>query len=169
MNTLILPYFFSAAQGARIPQKVRERRCGQRKLYIVSQLWYGVDKFEAALEKVEFAPASKNYDCSCLRGRILLTYFTIQLMNKADIINAVHGKLGTTQRAAEEVVNTVFDAITQSLSKGEEVAISGFGAFAVRKREARMGVNPRTGQKIQIAATVTPKFKAGKALKDAVK
>ncbi len=90
-------------------------------------------------------------------------------MNKADIVSVVHDKLGTTQKAAEDAVNGVFDAIAQSLSKGEEVSISGFGAFSVKKRDARMGVNPRTGEKIQIGATVTPKFRAGKALKDAVK
>ena len=90
-------------------------------------------------------------------------------MNKADIVNVVHQKMGTTQKAAEETVNAVFDAITQTLAKGEEVSISGFGTFVVKKREARMGVNPRTGEKIKIGATVTPKFRAGKALKDAVK
>lgn len=90
-------------------------------------------------------------------------------MNKAALVDAVHEKLDTTKGSAEEAVDTVFDSITRALSQGEEVTISGFGSFQVRKRDARMGVNPRTGEKIQIAATKTPKFKAGKALKDAVK
>ena len=90
-------------------------------------------------------------------------------MNKADIVDAVHGKLNGTKKSAEEAVETVFDSITSSLSKGQEVSISGFGAFVVKKRGARQGVNPRTGEKIQIKATTTPKFRAGKNLKDAVR
>jgi len=67
------------------------------------------------------------------------------------------------------VVEAVFDTITKTLSKGEEVAITGFGTFRVVKRAARMGVNPKTGEKIQIAASIKPKFRAGKVLKEAVK
>lgn len=85
------------------------------------------------------------------------------------IVEAVHAKMGGTKRTAEDAVDTVFDTIMKSLAKGEEVSVAGFGSFIVKKREARMGVNPRTGEKIHIAATVTPKFKAGKALKTAVK
>ena len=90
-------------------------------------------------------------------------------MNKMGLVEAVHEKIEGTKKAAEDAVDTVFDTITKTLAKGEEVAISGFGAFAVKRRAARMGVNPRTGEKIQIAQTTTPKFKAGKALKEAVK
>ncbi len=90
-------------------------------------------------------------------------------MNKADIVDAVHGKLQGTKKSAEEAVDCVFDSITSALSKGQEVSISGFGAFVVKKRAARQGVNPRTGQKIHIAATTTPKFRAGKGLKEAVR
>ncbi len=67
------------------------------------------------------------------------------------------------------IVEAVFDTITKTLSKGEEVAITGFGTFKVAKRAARMGVNPKTGEKIQIAASIKPKFRAGKVLKEAVK
>ena len=63
----------------------------------------------------------------------------------------------------------MFETIQTALSKGEEVAISGFGTFSAKKRAARQGVNPKTGERIQIAATTVPKFKAGKGLKDAVK
>lgn len=90
-------------------------------------------------------------------------------MNKADIIDAVHAKLSGTKKSAEEAVDTVFDAIAASLAKGQEVSISGFGTFLVKKRAARQGVNPRTGEKIQIKATTTPKFRAGKNLKEAVR
>lgn len=62
-----------------------------------------------------------------------------------------------------------FEKITKSLAKGEEVGITGFGVFKTVKRAARMGVNPKTGEKIQIPAMTKPKFSAGKLLKDAVK
>ncbi len=74
-----------------------------------------------------------------------------------------------TKKAAQDAVDAVFDTVQATLAKGEEVAISGFGTFSARKRAARAGVNPKTGEKIQIAATTVPKFKAGKGLKDAVK
>ena len=90
-------------------------------------------------------------------------------MNKAGIADAVHAKIGGTKKTAEDAVDAVFDTITETLSKGEEVAISGFGNFIVKRRTARAGVNPRTGQKIQIGETKTPKFRAGKGLKAAVK
>ncbi len=73
-----------------------------------------------------------------------------------------------TKSQTEAVVDAVFDAITKSLSRGEEVALTGFGTFKVSHRSARAGVNPRTGEKIQIAAKTVPKFSAGKGLKDAV-
>ena len=85
------------------------------------------------------------------------------------LVDAVNEKIGGTKKQAEDAVDTMFDMITATLGKGEEVAISGFGSFLVKRRAARMGVNPRTGEKIQIGATVTPKFRAGKALKMAVK
>lgn len=90
-------------------------------------------------------------------------------MNKMGIVDAVHEKFGGTKKSVEDMVDMVFDTITSTLAKGEEVNVAGFGAFIVKKRAARMGINPRTGQKIQIAATVTPKFRAGKGLKIAVK
>ncbi|MBI2056479.1 MAG: HU family DNA-binding protein [Candidatus Sungbacteria bacterium] len=90
-------------------------------------------------------------------------------MNKTGIIDAVYEKIGGTKKIAEDAVETVFDSITAALAKGDEAAISGFGTFVVKKRAARMGVNPRTGEKIHVAATQTPKFRAGKGLKEAVK
>ena len=94
---------------------------------------------------------------------------TIIFMNKAAIVDVVGTKLDVTKKMAEDAVDLVFDTIMQCLAKGEEVSIAGFGVFLVKKRDARMGVNPRTGEKLQIKATITPKFRAGKALKEAVK
>lgn len=90
-------------------------------------------------------------------------------MNKIGVVEAVNAKMGGTKKSAEDAVDAVFDTITQALAKGDEVSISGFGVFVVKQRNARMGVNPRTGAKIQVPATKTPKFRSGKSLKDAVK
>jgi len=90
-------------------------------------------------------------------------------MRKPELVEAVQSAAGLdTKTQAEAVVDAVFDAITKSLSKGEEVALTGFGTFKVSRRSARQGVNPRTGEKIQISAKTVPKFSAGKSLKDAV-
>jgi DNA-binding protein HU-beta len=90
-------------------------------------------------------------------------------MTKDNLAEALAAKFELPKSKAVEMVNALFDTVTTSLSKGEEVSIAGFGAFKVSARKARSGVNPRTGEKIQIAATKVPKFKAGKGLKDAVK
>ena len=90
-------------------------------------------------------------------------------MNKADIIEEVHGVLGTSKADAERAVETIIASITETLKKGEEVSIAGLGIFVAKARPARTGRNPRTGESIRIAATRTPKFRAAKALKDAVK
>ena len=74
-----------------------------------------------------------------------------------------------TKKQAHDAVDAVFGAITKALSRGEEVSVAGFGTFRAVKVKARMGHNPKTGQKLQIPASVKPKFKAGKALKDAVR
>ncbi len=91
-------------------------------------------------------------------------------MKKTDLVEAVMKAANLeVKKQATEIVDAVFDIIVKSLSRGEEVAITGFGVFKVAKRAARMGVNPKTGEKIQIAASVKPKFRAGKLLKEAVK
>ena len=74
-----------------------------------------------------------------------------------------------TKAEGERAVEAVFDTIVKTLSRGEEVAITGFGTFRVVKRAARMGRNPKTGESIQIKASTKPKFRAGKVLKEAVK
>lgn len=90
-------------------------------------------------------------------------------MNKADIVEAVHGKLGSTKVAAEEVVDLVFGSITDALKKGEETSIAGFGIFVVKQRKARQARNPKTGEMVSVPETKVPKFRPGKALKEAVK
>ena len=89
-------------------------------------------------------------------------------MNKTELIAAVAEKTGLTKKDAERVVNATFETITAALAKGDKVAVSGFGNFEVKAREARVGRNPRTKETIQIPATRLPAFKASKALKDAV-
>lgn len=74
-----------------------------------------------------------------------------------------------SKKQAVAVVDALFDIITKTLAKGDEVKIPGFGNFRVAKRAERMGVNPKTGEKIKIAASIKPKFRAGKLLKEAVK
>ena len=89
-------------------------------------------------------------------------------MNKTELIAAVAEKTGLTKKDAERVINATFETVTASLAKGDKVAVSGFGNFEVKNREARVGRNPRTKETIQIPATRLPAFKAAKALKDAV-
>ncbi len=90
-------------------------------------------------------------------------------MNKADIINKVHETLGGTKSDAERAVDTVVSSIVDSLKEGNEVSISGLGIFSANMRAARQGRNPRTGESIEVPAMRVPKFRAAKALKDAVK
>lgn len=90
-------------------------------------------------------------------------------MNKADIIDKVHGVLGSTKADADRAVECVIDCIVGSLKNGEEVSVSGLGIFSTKARPAREGRNPRTGESIHIKASRTAKFRPAKALKDAVK
>lgn len=90
-------------------------------------------------------------------------------MNKADLANAVHAKLNGTKVQAEEVVETIIDEVVGALKKGDEVSIAGLGIFSTKQRAARTARNPRTGEAVQVAAMRVPKFRAAKALKDAVK
>ncbi len=91
-------------------------------------------------------------------------------MKKDGLVEAVMKAAGLeTKKSAQEAVNAVFDTIMKTLARGEEVGVTGFGAFRVVKAKARMGVNPKTGAKLQIPAMTKPKFRAGKELKDAVR
>ncbi|WP_255417946.1 HU family DNA-binding protein [Novosphingobium sp. P6W] len=92
----------------------------------------------------------------------------VPIMNKNDLISAVADSSGLTRSDATKAVEGVFEAITGSLKKGDEVRLVGFGTFSVAKRKASTGRNPRTGEPMEIKASSQPKFKAGKGLKDAV-
>ena len=91
-------------------------------------------------------------------------------MKKEGLVEAVMkmAKL-ETKKQAQEAVNAVFETIMKTLGRGEEVGITGFGTFKTAKSKARMGINPKTMEKIQIPARTKPKFKAGKELKEAVR
>jgi len=90
-------------------------------------------------------------------------------MNKQSLIDAVHEKIGGTKVQAEQAIDTLIESIVNSLKKSEEVSIAGLGIFSTKQRAARTARNPRTGEAIQVAAMKVPKFRAAKALKDAVK
>jgi len=90
-------------------------------------------------------------------------------MNKADLIQAVAEKSGLTKKESSSAVDAFINGISDSLAKGENVQLVGFGTFEVRSRKAREGRNPATGEAIKIKASKVPAFKAGKALKDKVK
>lgn len=90
-------------------------------------------------------------------------------MNKAELINAVAEKAGLSKKDAELAVNATIESITDALTKGDKVQLVGFGGFEVKERAARTGRNPKTREPIEIPASKMPVFKAGKALKDAVK
>ena len=89
-------------------------------------------------------------------------------MNKADLIEAVSA-VTSTKKEAGAAVECIIGAITKALKKKQEVTLIGFGTFGVRKRKARNGRNPQTGEKIKIKAKTVPIFRPGKALREAVK
>ena len=90
-------------------------------------------------------------------------------MNKTELISAVKEKTGFTGKDAEAAVKAVFDSVSEALAKGDKVQLIGFGTFEVRERAAKEARNPRTGETIKVDATKVPAFKAGQALKNAVK
>jgi nucleoid DNA-binding protein len=89
-------------------------------------------------------------------------------LTKADLIDAVADEAELSKRKAGEVVDLILNSIKAALQKGDRVALTPFGSFVVRARKAREGRNPKTGEKIKIAARKVPAFVSGKALKDAV-
>jgi DNA-binding protein HU-beta len=89
-------------------------------------------------------------------------------MNKSELIEAVASGAEVSKADAGRAIDAFVEAVKKALKKGDTVALVGFGTFTVRKRNARTGRNPRTGQTIKIKASKNPAFKAGKALKDAV-
>jgi DNA-binding protein HU-beta len=94
-------------------------------------------------------------------------------MNKSELVQELASKTDMTKADAQRSVDALFNpkdgVLTRALKKGDRVQITGFGTFETRKRKARTGRNPRTGKEIKIGPTVSPSFRPGKALKDAVK
>ena len=90
-------------------------------------------------------------------------------MNKTELAAAIAEKAGISKRDAEAAVKVFIDVVSEELKDGGKVQLVGFGTFEVSERSARQGRNPQTGETIEISASRTPKFKAGKSLKDLVK
>ena len=89
-------------------------------------------------------------------------------MNKTELVDAIAAAADITKAQAGRALDAVLESVTETLKKGEKVTLIGFGTFETRERAARTGRNPQTGKEIQIAASATPAFKAGKKLKDAL-
>lgn len=89
-------------------------------------------------------------------------------MNKTELVAAIADEAGLSKKDAEKALKAFTDVVTEELKKGEKVQLVGFGTFEVSERAAREGRNPKTGETMPIAASKSPKFKAGKALKDMV-
>ena len=89
-------------------------------------------------------------------------------MNKTELVAAIADEAGLSKKDAEKALKAFTDVVTEELKKGEKVQLVGFGTFEVSERAAREGRNPQTGAAMKIAASKAPKFKAGKALKDAL-
>ena len=89
-------------------------------------------------------------------------------MNKADLVAAMAEKAGVSKKDAEASLKAFTDVVAEELKKGEKIQLVGFGTFEVSERAAREGRNPQTGETMKIEASKSPKFKAGKALKDAI-
>ena len=89
-------------------------------------------------------------------------------MNKTELVAAMAEKTELSKKDAEKALKAFTDVVAEELKKGEKVQLVGFGTFEVAEREAREGRTPRTGETMTIAASKSPKFKAGKALKDSL-
>ena len=87
-------------------------------------------------------------------------------MNKSELVYEVTNRLDVTRKEAEDVIDCFLDLIAENLANGDKVVLSGFGTFEIRTRVSRSGVNPRTGERIDIPCQKTPAFKVGKILKD---
>ncbi len=90
-------------------------------------------------------------------------------MNKIDLVRNVAEEVALTKKDAAKAVEAIFDAISDELAKGEKVTLVGFGTFQAVDRAKKIGVNPATGEKLEISSRTVPKFKAGKSLKEAVR
>ena len=109
------------------------------------------------------------YVVNCVFRGLLNYFYGGFKMNKTELVAAVAEKAELSKKDADKAVAAVIDAITETLKENGKVQLVGFGTFEVRERAARTGINPQTKQTIEIAASKNPVFKAGKALKDAIK
>ena len=126
-----------------------------------------LDRIRVRLEKNNMSLAIDDYGTGYSNTSNLLPLGKEDLhMNKTELIAEVAKKCGMSKKDAEKAVTTTFDTITEALSQGDKVQLVGFGGFETKKREARMGRNPKTKEAIEIPATTIPVFKAGKALKE---
>ena len=91
------------------------------------------------------------------------------ILNKQELVSKVAEKTEMTKKDVGQVVDSVLETIQETLGSGEEIKLTGFGIFSVKNRASRLGRNPRSGEEVQIPASKTPAFKAGKGLKDAVR
>jgi len=89
-------------------------------------------------------------------------------MNKTELVEAIHKDIGLSKADSARAIDSFLGTVTNTLKKGEEVVLTGFGKFSVVKRAARQGVNPQTGEPVKIKASQAPKFSAGATLKQAV-
>lgn len=112
--------------------------------------------------------ASKFYSCGYHQYIFSLRDEGDQLMTKAELVEKVANQIDLTKKQTEIVVNTVFQSITESLSEGKKVELRGFGSFRIRERNARVGRNPKSGDKVDVPAKRVPFFKAGKELRELV-
>jgi DNA-binding protein HU-beta len=99
----------------------------------------------------------------------IFTHFREEYMNKAELIAAMAERAELSKKDAEKALTAFIDTVTDTLKEGEKVSLVGFGTFEARERAARVGINPRTKEKMNILATKTPSFKAGKAFKEVLK
>ena len=90
-------------------------------------------------------------------------------MTKSEFVDRVSSKSGLSRRDATKAVDAFLESVQEALQQGEAVSFTGFGKFSAQQRNARTGVNPRTGERVQIAAATVPKFSAGSQLKSALK
>lgn len=90
-------------------------------------------------------------------------------MNKSELVAMMAEKADLSKKDAEKALNAFVESVQETVKTGDKISLAGFGTFELRKRESRVGKNPRTGEKLTIAACSVPAFKAGKAFKDFVK
>ena len=98
----------------------------------------------------------------------IIFYWRVHKMNKTELVAAIAEKAGIAKKDADKALAAFVDTVVDELKAGNKIQLVGFGSFEVRERAAREGINPRTKEKITIAASKNPVFKAGKALKDAI-